>query len=504
MANVQKILGVSFLSLSLFGCTVGPDFKTPKSPTTNSFTAVSLPDKTVSIKSAPEKTQKLLVAQEISHQWWALFQSDALNQLVERGLKNSPTLQAAQASLRQAEANLKSETSGFFPFVDAQIGAKRQKQSKAPLGVKGPATTFNLYNASVDVSYSPDIFGALRRQAEAAEAQVDFQRFELEAAYLTLTSNIVTTAIQEGSLRAQIQVTKELLASQEKQLKILKGQFSLGGISQTDIFSQETLVAQTMASLPTLESALAQTRHALAILVGDLPSEANLPVFNLTDIRLPQEVPVTLPSTLVQNRPDIKAAEALLHQANAEIGVAKAHMFPQIMITGSKGFISNSTHKLFAGSSDVWNIGSNLLQPIFQGGALMARKDAAMAAYDAAFAHYRQTVLQSFQQVADVLTVLVEGAKTHKALDAAEKSALRALDLSRKQHQMGAISFLVLLNSEHQYQQTRIGRIQAEAARYTNTAALFQALGGDCFAQRSQPPQKEQSEISRIKDSPSS
>ncbi len=358
---VQRFFCVSISSLPLLGCTVGPDFQTPESPKTQSYTKEPIPQQTIKIKGQEEKTQTFVSTQDISRQWWNLFECEPLNQLVERGLKNSPNLQAAQASLRQAEENLKAGIGGFFPSVDAQLSGAREKISEAMFGLQGPSPTFNLYNVTVNVSYSPDIFGVLRRQVEALEAQVDYQCFELEAAYLTLTANIVTTAIREASLRDQIDVTKELISFQERQLQIIKIEHRIGSASQNDILAQSTLVTQTRATLPPLVSSLAQTRHALAILVGDLPSEANLPFFKLEDIHLPKDLPITLPAELVQNRPDIKAAEALLHQANAQIGVAKANMFPQLMLTGSIGDTSNFANKLLAGSSNVWSIGLDLI-----------------------------------------------------------------------------------------------------------------------------------------------
>lgn len=482
MSLIQNFHYTIISSVVLVGCAVGPDYQSPEPPKTQAYTRRPLPQHTVEIKGQEDKTQEFVITQHISRQWWNLFGSASLNQLIDHGLRNSPTLQAAQAALRQAEENYKAGIGGFFPAVDAQVTASRQKESEESFGLNAPPIIFNLYNASLNVSYSPDIFGLLRRQVEALDAEVDHKRFELEAAYLTLTSNIVTTAIREASLHAQIQVTNEILASQEKQLQIIRSQRQLGGISLADVLAQETLVAQTRATLPPLASSLAQTRHALAILVGELPSEATLPQFTFEDIHLPTELPVTVPSSLVRHRPDIKAAEALLQGANAQIGVTKANMFPQLILTGSIGDINDKFHSLFTSSSNVWSIASQLLQPIFRGGAMIAKENAAIAAYDQAFAQYRQTVLQAFQQVADVLQALVEDARAHKALVEAEKSASQSLEISRKQYQLGAIGFLIVLNAERQYQQTRIGRIQAEATRYADTAALFQALGGDCFA----------------------
>jgi NodT family efflux transporter outer membrane factor (OMF) lipoprotein len=471
-----------FLSALLASCAVGPDYQAPETPKTHSYTSSPLPKQTVEIRGQEEKTQEFTYQQHLCRQWWTVFESERLNQLIERGLKNSPTIQAASAALKQAMENINVGMGNFYPSIDAQFTTTREKQSGASMGVNSPSLLFNVYNASLNMSYSPDLFGGVRRQIEALGAEAENKRYELEGAYLTLTTNIVLTAIQEASLRSQIQATNELIAAQQKQLQIIQSQFRLGGISQSDVLAQETLVSQTMALLPPLLNILAQTRHALATLIGDLPSESQLPQFNLEELSLPRELPITLPSNLIRQRPDIKAAEALLHAANAHIGVTKANMFPQLVLTGSVGDVNNNFRNLFTNSSNVWNIASQLLQPIFRGGAMIAQENSAIAAYEKAFAQYRLIVLKAFQQVADVLQAIVEDAKTHKALVEAEKAALHALEISRKQFQLGGISFLALLNAERQYQQTRIARIKAEASRYQNTAILFQALGGDCFA----------------------
>jgi NodT family efflux transporter outer membrane factor (OMF) lipoprotein len=485
--NLLRLQNFFFLvvsGLTLVSCAVGPDFEPPKAPNTKTYTSGPLPVRTDEIKGEEEKTQEFVVTQQIKRQWWSVFECEKLNHLIERGLHNSPTLQAAKAALSQAEENLNAGQGGFFPSIAAQVGASRQQQSPASFGTRGPSNIFNLYNASVNVSYSPDIFGALRRQVEALDAEVDHKRFDLEAAYLTLTSNIITTAVKEASLRDQIQATNEIISTQEKQLRILQSQFKLGGASHADVLAQETLVAQTKSSLPSLMSAMAKTRHALATLVGELPSEAQLPQITLKDIHLPQKLPLTIASSLVQQRPDIQAAEALLHGASAQIGVAKAQMFPHFVLTGSVGDMNNKFHRLFTNSSNVFSIASQLIQPIFRGGSQIAEENAAIAAYDQAFAQYRGTVLQAFQQVADVLHALIEDAKTHKALVEAEQSAVKSLKISRQQYKLGALNFLSVLTAERAYQQARMSRVQAQAARYADTAALFQALGGDCFAMK--------------------
>lgn len=496
---LKDVCFISILSLTLGGCVVGPDFKAPESPKISSYTKTPVPQKTEEIPGQGEKTQHFSFTEQISQDWWTLFKCEALNKLIDRGLQNSPNLQAAEASIKQAMENLNVGMGGFYPSIDAQGTNTRQRESlemfgfsqPSALGLSSPNITFTLYYISLNVSYNPDIFGALRRQVEGLGAQVDDQRYVFEATYLTLTSNIVTTAIREAFLRAQIQITKNIINCRERELQIIKREHSLGKASETDILAQETLVAQTKATLPPLESSLAQAHHALAVLVGELPSQANLPDFTLDDIHLPQELPLTLPSSLVQNRPDIKAAESLMHVANAQIGVATANMFPQLTLTGSIGDVSNQAEKLFAASSNIWSLSAQLLQPIFRGGAMIAKKRAAEAMYEQAFAQYRQTVLQAFQQVADVLRALVEDAKTHKAQVEAEAAAFKALEISRKEYHLGAINVLTLVAAERQYEQTRIARLQAEATRYADTAALFQALGGDCFALRNKKMQDE-------------
>ncbi len=323
-----------------------------------------------------------------------------------------------------------------------------------------------------------DIFGGIRRQIEASEAQLNYQQYVVEATYLTLTSNIVTTAITEASIRAQIQATEELISAQAAILEITKKKFILGGASKLDILAQETQLAQTEASLPPLQNSLAKTRHALSVLVGELPSKSCLPSFNLNDLHLPTELPVSLPSSFVCQRPDIRASEALLHAASAQIGVATANLLPQITLTGNVSLISNMWDTFFDYKSFIWSAMASLTQPIFQGGALIAQRDSAIAAFEQAFAQYRQTVLQAFQNVADTLRALEIDAHQLQIQTMAEEASLNTLTLTKTQYILGAVSYLNLLDADRQYHQARIGRIQAQAARYADTAALFQALGG--------------------------
>ena len=478
MPHLQFVPFMICLSLFLGGCALGPDFETPQAPQTQSYTESELPEKTVETKGPGGQVQYFVEGMDIPGCWWYLFHSKPLDELIKKALKNSPNLQAAQAAFRQAEANLQISVSSIYPFLNIQLSPERQRFNPAIFDVQSQPVTFNLYNATANVSYTLDFFGAIRRQIESSEAQVDYQKFQVEATYLTLTSNIVTTAVTEASLRAQIQATIALIAAQERVLKITEKKFNLGASSRLDVLAQEAQLAQTRATLQPLQNILAKTRNALAVLVGDLPSESHLPSFNLNDLNLPANLPVSIPSSLVQQRPDIKAAEALLHSASAQIGVATANLFPQITLTGSYGFLSDHVDTLFKHRSNIWDIMANLLQPVFQGGALISAREASIAAFDQAYAQYRQTVLQAFQNVADTLQALEIDARHLQIQTEAESAAAKTLSLTESQYKLGAVSYLNLLDAERQYHQSNIGRIQAQAARYADTAALFQALGG--------------------------
>lgn len=464
----------------LMGCAVGPNFQPPEAPDTQTYTATALPEKTAGAPVVGGSAQRFKAGEQIPDQWWRLFHSESLDRLIRRALTDNPTTAAAQATLRQAQETLRAQYgASWFPGIDAHLSASRERFSSAAFGQSGGGgTTFDLYNASVSVSYLLDIFGGARRELEALQAQVDYQRFQLQGTYLALTANIVTSAVQEASLRAQLQATQEILADQQHAYELVQRQFQLGGIARTDVLAQQTQLARTRATLPPLEKALSQTRHLLAVLVGRLPSDAGaLPEFDMHEMALPADLPVSLPSSLVRQRPDIQAAEALLHAASAQVGVATANLYPSITLTGSYGSESNQVGDLFKSDTIVWNFGAGLLQPLFHGGELSAKRRAAVAAYDQALALYRQTVLQAFLNVADTLRALEADARTLKAQSEVETAAGDTLALTKKQFQLGAVGYLSLLDAQRQYQQARISLIQAQAARFADTAALFQALG---------------------------
>ncbi|MEN6623178.1 MAG: efflux transporter outer membrane subunit, partial [Smithella sp.] len=372
----------------------------------------------------------------------------------------------------------------------------KQKISGASFGT--PDVTFDpftLVNASVGVTYTLDLFGGTRRRIEALEAQEDYQRYILEATYMTLTANIVTTAVQEASLRAQIKATREILAAEQKRLDILKKQFELGAISKTAVLAQESELAVTASTLPALEKQLDFTRHALSVLIGQFPGKGGLPEFHLDSMHLPELLPVTLPSQLAHQRPDIRASESLLHQACAAVGVATANLYPQITLSAGYGFQSTTLGELFNGTSTVWNLGAGLLQPIFRGGELTAKKRSAVAAYDQASAQYRNVVLKAFQNVADVLRALETDARALQAQSEAYNAISATLNLIEKQYELGAVNYLALLLAQRDYQKIKINLITAQAQRYADTAALFQALGGGWWNSRTSavlPAQKKE------------
>jgi len=477
--HCRKAPLLALVLLALSGCAVGPDFRQPAAPRASTFTEFPLPASTVTAPVTKGEAQRFVSGRDIPAQWWTLFQNKPLNDLITQALNDSPNLAAAQAALREAVENRRAQFGAQLPSVDANFSATRQKFSSATFGQPNAGSTiFTLYNASVNVSYNLDLFGGTRRAVEASQAQLDYQRYLLEASHLTLTSNLVTTAVQEASLRARIKATAEIIAAEEEQVKLIERRLELGAGTRPELLAQQSLLAQARSTLPPLEKELSQSRHQLAVLAGKFPSEAAaLPQFNLADLTLPQELPLSLPSELVRQRPDVLAAEEILHQASAQVGVATANLFPKITLTGSIGPQSVSFGDLFTNGS-VWSLGAGILQPIFHGGELKAKQRAANAAYDQAEAQYRSTVLQAFQNVADVLRALDLDAQTLKALAESEQAAKATFDLARQQYGFGAVNYLYLLDAERQYLTARISLAQAQAARLADSAALFQALGG--------------------------
>jgi NodT family efflux transporter outer membrane factor (OMF) lipoprotein len=469
------------LSLALGGCAVGPNFKTPDVPAAASgsaYTPTPILSSTDSSKGLAGDAQRFVSGQDIPAQWWAVFHSEPLDRLVRAALEHNPSMAGAQAALRQAQESLNAESGALlYPNVSGQLGAQRERASAVSTFTPG-GIVFNAFTAAVNVSYTLDAFGSTRRELESLQAAVDYQRYQVEATYITLSSNVVITAIREASLRAQLNATNEVLDSQQKQLLVIEKQFEVGAIPRTTLLTQRNQVAQTRATIPPLEKALAQTRHQLSVYVGKLPSESGMPEFELASLQLPLELPVSLPSNLARQRPDIRASEALLHEACALVGVATANQYPQITLSGSYGSAATKTGSLLTSGAAFWSLGAGLTQPIFDAGALSAKRRAAVAAYDQASAEYQSTVLTAFQNVADTLRALDSDASALKAQVEVESLARESMDLTAQQYRLGGISYLVLLDAERVYQQAHVSLVQAQAARYADTAVLFQALGG--------------------------
>jgi NodT family efflux transporter outer membrane factor (OMF) lipoprotein len=455
---------------------VGPDFHPLAAPAVSGYTPEPLPPHTASADVIGGAPQTLQSGGSIPGQWWALFHSSQLNRLIEQALKANPNLQAAQAALRVAEESTYAEEGYYYPSVVGGVSGLRERRLRYtrgdPTGIGSPYT---LLNVGVNVSYNFDVFGGLKRQVEAYKAQSEYQRFLLEAAYLTLTANVVTAAVQEASLRGQIAATLELIKDERGQLDIVRNELALGGASEADVLAQQTLLEQTEATLPPLNKQLEIERDLLRVLTGHFPNQDVGENFDLSTLKLPENLPLSLPSQLIEQRPDVREYEALLHQASAGIGVATANMLPQFTLSGSLGTFAGSG--LNPGAL-AFSVLTGVTQPIFEGGTLLHRRRAAIAAYDQALAAYRYTVLVAFQNVADSLRALQSDADYVKAQSAAEHSASESYRVAREQYQAGYIPYLSLLAAEYAYQQTLLTLVQAEASRYVDTAALFQALGG--------------------------
>jgi NodT family efflux transporter outer membrane factor (OMF) lipoprotein len=470
--------GAACSLLGLAACAVGPDFAPPTVPSVAGYTPERTPAATASADVAGGATQKFVIGRDIPGDWWKVFRSKELDALIAEALRANPSLQAAQATLWQAKENLYAQAGSLLPNIDANSSATREQFSPATFGQPGGPSIFNLYQATVNISYTPDVFGGKRRQIEASEAQAEYQRFELEATYLTLTSNVVTAAVQVASLRGQIEATQEILKAETDQLQVVRNQFDLGAAARTDVLTQESEVATTRATLPPLQKQLAQQEHLLLALIGHFPNAHRGDHLRLASFRLPTHLPLSVPSQLVEQRPDVRAAEQQLHQASAQIGVAIANRLPQFSLTADYGSAALTTATLFTPSTAIWSVAASGTQPLFHGFTLLHQERAAKAAFEAADAQYRNTVLTAFQNVADALRAIQIDARTVVAQQEAVRAASATLDLSRSQYKLGAITYITLLNAQRSYAQSRVALVQAQAARYADTAALYQALGG--------------------------
>jgi NodT family efflux transporter outer membrane factor (OMF) lipoprotein len=456
-------VAASFLAAA---CAVGPNYHRPAlSPAASLGEAAGRPE--------------LVTGMDIPAQWWGVFHSADLDALVALALKNNPTIAAAQAALRSAREQVKAQRGYYYPTVSASIQPSHQEFAPdlASPTFAGNGV-YNLTTTQVSVSYTPDLFGANKRAVETLVAQQDQQRFELEAARLTLASNVVVAAIQDGLLREEIDTTGAIVADQREALASYQRQYRLGQVSRSDLAAQEALLAQTEAALPPLIKSFEVNRDLLSSLVGRTPGEPLEVRFDLRSLTLPGQLPVSLPSQIVEHRPDVRIAEAQLHAASAQVGVAAAARWPSLELTANAGSATLGLTPTFNTASNFWDIAATLTQPVFEGGTLLHRERAARAAYDEAAAQYQGTVVGAFQNTADVLHALEQDAAAETAAATAESASRRSADIARRQLELGDISRLAMLNAEQTEDQARLALLQARATRYADVAALFQALGG--------------------------
>jgi NodT family efflux transporter outer membrane factor (OMF) lipoprotein len=469
--RARSALAVALAAL-LAGCAVGPDFKEPAPPAGDRYVPGPAP--------ADSDAQRFIAGQPVRERWWTAFGSAALDELVAQAFAANPSLASADAALRAARENYFAARASFLPTVTAGAAASRNRnavQILSPTLTSGTAL-FSLYTANVDVAYTVDVFGAVRRATEGAGALAEVARAQRDATYLTVAGNVVTAAIQEAGLAAQVEATERSLAAARDSLAILERQFALGAVGRLDVAAQEAALAQLEATLPPLVRQREAARHLIAVLTGRLPGDATRPALALDSLSLPAEIPLGVPAELVARRPDVRGAAATLHAATAADGVAIANLLPSIAINGTIGSSSTAVAELLKSGTGFWSVGASLTQTLFAGGALVHRKRAADAALDQAAADYRTAVLGAYQNVADALRAVETDAAMHAAAARAERSAAESLAIVKRQLELGGVGYLSLLAAEQSLQQARLARVAAASARLADTAALFQALAG--------------------------
>jgi NodT family efflux transporter outer membrane factor (OMF) lipoprotein len=489
----QVLLVVSVLVIA--SCAVGPEYHRPEAPITAGYGPTPLPEVSLSSPIHGGDAQRFVTGRDLPFEWWQAFQSPALNALVAEAFKANPTIPAAQAALAQAQELVRAQRGFYYPGVTTGFQAERVKVAgnntqSSSLGIQGsgenlgqplqPAVPlyYQFYTAGLTVGFVPDVFGANRRQVESLAAQRDTLRFALEATSVTLASNVVAAAIQEASVRAQIAATQQIIEAETKSLQILHDQFRLGLTMRIDVAAQEAALAQAQTLLPPLQKQFEQTRDLIRVLVGNLPNQDASETFELEALQLPLELPLSLPGRIIEQRPDVRAAEAQLHAANAQVGVAVAALLPQFSITGTLGGNAAQIPQLFRSGGPFWTLIGGVDQPVFEGGTLLHTKRAAQAALNQAGALYQSAVISAYQNVADTLRASLSDAEALAGAVETEKATKLTYDLTRRQMEAGYANYLSLLSAETAYNQALLTRVQAQATRYGDTVAMFQALGG--------------------------
>jgi len=476
MINRTRRLALALVA-TLGGCAVGPDFLNPAAPERAGYG--KLPDQTGGAIPQGE-AQRFVRDMDIPGQWWAVFRSPPLNALIERALKANPTITAAQATLRAAHENVLAQQGAFYPQVTAGLSDARvltPTRALSPVAASG-SPYYSLFTAQVSISYTPDVFGLNRRTVESLAAQAENQRFQVEATYLSLVSNVVAAAVQEALLHDLIATQEDTIKADTQIRDIIRGQYLAGEMAQADLLVQEAVLAQARQVLIPLKAQLAQQRNLLAALAGGFPNDPVAEDFTLASLHLPQDLPVSLSSRLVEQRPDLRAAAATLHAASAQIGVAVANRLPQVTLSATLGTSPNSISNAFTPYNQFFNLTAGLTQPLFNGGTLRHRQRAAEAQFEASTAQYRSTLITAFQNVADVLVSLQADADALQAAIKSQQATARSREIARAQLRLGGGSYLSVLATEQLYQVSRNALAQAQARRLSDTASLFAALGG--------------------------
>jgi NodT family efflux transporter outer membrane factor (OMF) lipoprotein len=459
--------------LALAACAFAPLNKPPVAATTNSYAAEAPPEATV---PADGVAQRLTPGAQAVPDWWRQFGSDTLDAWVDEGLRNNPSLAALRHTLEAVHQEYRAQVGGtLLPSIDAGGQVSRQRALGFP-DFGPPTNLYDVFAGQLQLSYTFDLFGAVRYGVREASAQVDLQSYQLAAAQRALAANIVIGAVNVSALAASVAVGERQSQLAHEQAELADKAYRTGAATHEDILTAQQNAAALDATLPALRTQALRARHALAVLMGRTPDQAP-EALPLASYRLPDEVPISIPSDLLHQRPDVLAAEAGVHVAAAQVGIATAEMFPQFTVSANYGSASFHSASLFTGPAAVWGAGATLAQPIFHGGALRAKRKAAVASYDASVSQYQQTVLNAFQNVADALTALNQDALALQAADTAASTAQQSFTESTSRLQLGAVSYPSTVASEQRWQNATLTEIQDTASRLVDTAALFQAMG---------------------------
>jgi NodT family efflux transporter outer membrane factor (OMF) lipoprotein len=469
-------------SLLLAACAVGPTWHRPAPPDASRYTAVPSAGRIAAASSAagPAAGAQVLVAgMTVDARWWTGFGSPALDRLVKQALAHNPNLDAAKATLEAAQDEVQAARGAFYPHAALDLGASRTRSSGATGGGAFGPSLYDLYTGEVAVSYNPDAFGATRYTLHSQQARADLARDRLHAVRLSIAGNVVTTAIDVATVDAEMATLTRTVSDERQVLDLVRQQYQAGAIARFDVMTQQSLLASSQAQLTQLRQAHDMARHLLATLMGEFPDAGRgLHLPTLARLELPERLPLSLPSSLVRDRPDILAAEAQLRAANAEVGIAIAHMYPSFNISAEFGYGANHASSLFDPASQLWDLAAGLVAPLFEGGTLRAQKHAAQADYRRVLAHYQATVLGAFRDVADVLRALEHDSAFLQSRTRAMRASQKALALVTAQYRAGGVDYLALLDSQTRFQKARVAYVQAQAQRYADTAALYVALGG--------------------------